>query len=342
MSMEGVIFGIENPLLDISAHVPQSLLEKYELKPSNAILAEEKHLPLYEELVKGYPVEYLAGGATQNSMRAVCWLLQQPHTTVFVGCVGKDAYAQKIRHAAEAAGVRALYLEDESTPTGTCAVLIQDKERSMVANLAAANKYKPEHFQSAEVQEAVKKARIYYSSGFFLTVAPTVALDLAKYASAHSDKLYATNLSAGFIVDFFGAQLEAVLAYTDILFGNEDEAAAMGKKYGWGTDLKEIAKKAAALPHAAGRTRTVAFTQGSKPTLVSVGGADVQEFPITPVSKEQIVDTNGAGDSFVGGYLAALALGKSLAESVQAGHYVAGECIKCSGVTFPPKPTYNL
>lgn len=31
---------------------------------------------------------------------------------------------------------------DEATPTGTCAVCIVDKERSLVANLAAANNFK--------------------------------------------------------------------------------------------------------------------------------------------------------------------------------------------------------
>ena len=36
---------------------------------NNAILAEEKHLPLYPELIEKFPVEYIAGGATQNSIR---------------------------------------------------------------------------------------------------------------------------------------------------------------------------------------------------------------------------------------------------------------------------------
>jgi hypothetical protein len=36
-----VAIGMGNPLLDISAQVPNSLLEKYKLKPSNAILAAD-------------------------------------------------------------------------------------------------------------------------------------------------------------------------------------------------------------------------------------------------------------------------------------------------------------
>ena len=50
-----------NPLLDISSEVPMSLLEKYEVTLNNAILAEEKHMALYDELVQSYPVQYIAG-----------------------------------------------------------------------------------------------------------------------------------------------------------------------------------------------------------------------------------------------------------------------------------------
>lgn len=54
------------------------------------------------------------------------------------------------------------YLEDETTPTGTCAVLITDKDRSLVANLAAANCYKKDHFDSSAIQEVVKKVKVIY------------------------------------------------------------------------------------------------------------------------------------------------------------------------------------
>jgi len=42
---------------------------RYGLKANDAILAEEKHMPLYEDLVKNYKVHYIAGGAAQNSIR---------------------------------------------------------------------------------------------------------------------------------------------------------------------------------------------------------------------------------------------------------------------------------
>ena len=75
-NLQGSILGLCNPLLDISAEVPIEFLEKYGCTLNNAILAEEKHIALYEELVAAYPVQYIAGGATQNSIRVAQWMLQ--------------------------------------------------------------------------------------------------------------------------------------------------------------------------------------------------------------------------------------------------------------------------
>lgn len=43
---EGALVGMCNPLLDIQADVGLDLLDKYGMKQNDAILAEEKHLPL--------------------------------------------------------------------------------------------------------------------------------------------------------------------------------------------------------------------------------------------------------------------------------------------------------
>lgn len=66
---EGLLLGMGNPLLDISANVDDEFLRKYDLKSNNAILAEEKHKPLYEELIDLYNADFTAGGSVQNTMR---------------------------------------------------------------------------------------------------------------------------------------------------------------------------------------------------------------------------------------------------------------------------------
>merc|ERR1719473_177909 len=136
----------------------------------NAVLAEEKHMPLYAELAAKPGVKYIAGGATQNSIRVAQWMLQAPGQTAYMGCVGKDDYATKMVDACKADGVDVRYMVDTATPTGTCAVCIMKNERSLCANLSAANNYKISHLE--ENWAVADGASIVYSAGFFITVSP--------------------------------------------------------------------------------------------------------------------------------------------------------------------------
>jgi adenosine kinase len=231
------------------------------------------------------------------------------------------------------------YREDESTPTGTCAVLIHEKERSLVANLAAANKYVPEHLQSADIWSVVEGASLYYSAGFFLTVSPPSLMIIAKHA-AEKNKILAVNLAAPFIPQYFDKPLADVMAYADFVFGNETEAEAWAQKAGLPSPTVEAAAIAiAALPKVnTKRQRVVVFTQGSKSTLVATSGAGVTTFAVTPLDKALIVDTNGAGDAFVGGFLSQLAQGQSIAKCVEGGHYAARKIIQVSGTKLVGVP----
>lgn len=50
-------------------------------------------------------------------------------------------------------------------------------------------------------------------------------------------------------------------------------------------------------------------------------------YPVEKLDAEEIVDTNGAGDAFSGGFIGALVLGKSLDEAVQVGHRLGSMCV---------------
>lgn len=55
--------------------------------------------------MQNHSVEYIAGGATQNTIRVAQWLLQVKDATAYIGCVGKDDYADKMRTACAKDGV---------------------------------------------------------------------------------------------------------------------------------------------------------------------------------------------------------------------------------------------
>lgn len=162
---EGILFGIGNPLLDISAYVDEEFLKKYDLLSNNAILAEEKHLPIYKDLTENHQVEYTAGGATQNSIKVAQWLLRKPKLTTFCGCIASDNYGELLNSNLEKLGVHTMYQylpEGEKTSTGTCAVMITGRDRSLVTNLGAANCFDVTHLEQEHVWNQVKKAKFFY------------------------------------------------------------------------------------------------------------------------------------------------------------------------------------
>jgi adenosine kinase len=311
---------------------------RYGVTMNNAILAEEKHVPLYDEMVAKYPVEYTAGGATQNSIRVAQWISGHPGMTTMLGCIGVDKYGAELEAAARADGVTTMYLKDPAVPTGTCAVLIHEAERSLVANLGAANHYKLAHLESDEVQAMVRKARVLYTSGFFLTVSPDSMVTVGKHA-AEAGKTFMLNLSAPFLSQFFSEPMHRVMPFADFVFGNESEAKAYGDNHGMvGASVEEVALKIASLPKASGSLpRTVVITQGSHPVVVARERV-ITHYPSAPIPPSEIVDFNGAGDAFVGGFIAQLIDGHSIAECVKCGQWAARKIIGRSGCTLPAGP----
>ena len=153
-----------NPLLDIMASVDVKFLEKYQMKPNDAILAEDIHKPMYDDLKSNYQVEFVAGGASQNVLRVLQWVIGKPNIATFMGSVGDDESGKTLARCATADGVNVQYQIQKDTPTGTCAALITGTNRSLCAYLAAANLFTVDHLKKPENFAFVEKAQFYYIS----------------------------------------------------------------------------------------------------------------------------------------------------------------------------------
>ncbi|KAL5700085.1 adenosine kinase [Ranunculus cassubicifolius] len=187
-----------------------------------------------------------------------------------MGSIGKDKFGEEMKKHSSAAGVNVHYYEDETAPTGTCAVCVVGGERSLIANLSAANCYKTEHLKRPE------------------------------------------NWALG------GQRIR----YMDFVFGNETEARTFSRVHGWEE-----------------HTRITVITQGADPVVVAQDGKATL-YPVILLPKEKLVDTNGAGDAFVGGFLSQLVREKPIEECVRAGCYASNVIIQRSGCTYPDKPSF--
>ncbi|KAF7279891.1 adenosine kinase-like [Rhynchophorus ferrugineus] len=339
---ENTLLGMGNPLLDISSVVGKEFLSKYDLKENDAILADpKKHKDLYTELVDNFNAEYIAGGSVQNALRVCQWLINKPKVTTFFGAVGRDKFADILYDKATSDGVNARYQYHENETTGTCAVLIVDHHRSLCASLGAANCFTIDHIKESANKKLIDTAKFYYISGFFLTVSPPSIIEVAKTALSHN-RPFTLNLSAAFISQLYKEPLMQVLPYVDVLFGNEQEAEMFSQEQNFGTkDMKEIALKLSQLPKQnEKRTRIVVLTQGVDPVILVKDGV-ITEFQIQEVPPDQLIDTNGAGDAFAGGFLSQYIQGKELETCVKCGIWAARQIVQNSGCTFQGKAEFD-
>jgi len=95
------------------------------------------------------------------------------------------------------------------------------------------------------------------------------------------------------------------------------------------------------------RDRLLVVTRGKNPVIISKWNYEEGKFSVYTetevglVPKEEIVDTNGCGDSFVGGFMSEFMKGSDLAQCVKAGNYAASVVIRHIGCTYSDRPNFK-
>lgn len=271
-------------------------------------------------------------------------MLGEEGQTRYCGSIGKDKFGYEMKSDILRSGVEPLLFEVENQPTGTCAALTNGakrQNRSLCTNLAGSKLFSKHYLDS--VWDKVSECSVFYAAAFLLTSdeGPKSLQHVAKYCAA-TNKVFCTNISAQFLMEVpeYKAAFDNMIPYADYIFGNEDEFISLAKAENWDySDLSEIATKIARKPKVnKKRNRIVIVTQGANETIVATS-EKIERFEVLRV--KNLVDTNGAGDAFVGGFLSRVLLGRPTAECISAGHWAAGIIIQHIGCTFPSKNVYH-
>lgn len=324
------------------------MIDKYELMYGGAILADKKHENLFTELMSMPGMQTIPGGSALNTIRCTNFLLNaagQERACLYFGSIGNDVeIGKRLSSGVEEEKLNANFSIDEETNTGKCGVVIHDRERALCADLGAAMKYKTEHMK--ENIHLASNAKILYTTGFFISSNVEALMLIAKFAN-ENNRPFAINLSATFLIAGYTKEFLEIISYADFVFGNEDEFKCWGETHKYGTtDLSQITAKIAAIEKINhDRPRVVVCTQGKLPTLVSshdffTEQTMTKEFPVTLIPAEQVVDLNGAGDAFVGGFMAEYVRGKKLGDCIIGGQWMSSYIIQVSGTSFPNPCTY--
>lgn len=236
----------------------------------------------------------------------------------WIGRVGTDAVGQRVLRELKAEGVDVRVVVDPEAPTG-----LMLKERRTTATTyvwyyragSAGSRIAPEDVPT----ELVSGAAILHVTGItpaLSAVAHDAVLEAVRVARSHSVPVsFDVNHRSSLWQDRDAARVYRELAgMATIVFAGEEEARMIVRT---ATDLEGVARAIAAL----GPTQVV-IKLGSAGCVAFIDGL-VYEQPAIPV---QAIDTVGAGDAFVGGYLAELVEGRTAAErlrtAAEAGAFV--------------------
>jgi len=304
------IIGIGNALVDVLVRLEHDdVLEHAGLPKGSMTLIDEGRQSELRISMKGLPMEQATGGSAGNAMLALARL--GGHAG-FVGKVGRDALGRFYAEGCKAAGIDARLLECD-LPTGVANTFISpDGERTFGTCLGAAatlqaSDITPWLFEG--VTMAHVEGYLVQNHDLMEAICQTatemsvqLSLDLASYNVVAADLPFFHHL---------------VQDYIDIVFANEEEAAAFtGKK-----DPLEALREIAAF-------KCLAVVKlGSKGSCARLGDEEV----MVGAKRVPVVDTTAAGDFFAGGFLYALNRGASLQDCLSCGAMLSERIIGVVG-----------
>jgi ribokinase len=260
-------------------------------------------MPLPGETLTGGAFQTIPGGKGANQAVACARLGREP--VAMVGCVGDDAFGQTLRAALVADGIDVSHVTAlPGVASGIASILVDVSGQNSIVIAGGANDLlSPAHIDAA--LPLIRRASI-----IVLQLETPLATVQHAIAVAHGlGKTIVLNPAPA------ASLAGAVLAQVDYLIPNEIEAAML-LGLDTGTDA-DAAEHAAAL-----RVRgcsNVLITLGAKGVHAALidGPRDFAAQAVTAI------DTTAAGDTFIGGFVAALAAGATTASAIDLGQRAA-------------------
>ncbi|CAI8798530.1 Ribokinase [Pseudomonas fluorescens] len=274
------------------------------------LVTRAPRLPKGGETLIGQSFTTVSGGKGANQAVAAARLGAQ---VSMVGCVGNDAYGEALRGAllAEQIDCRAVSTVDGSS--GVALIVVDDSSQNSIVIVPGAN--------SALTAETIDR----FDSVIRAADVLICQLEVPDASVGHALK---RGRELGKTVILNPAPASRPLpsdwyASIDYLIPNESEASALS---GLSVDSLDTAQAAATRLIALGAGKVI-ITLGAQGSLF----ADGQRFEHFPAPAVKAVDTTAAGDTFVGGFAAALAAGNDEAQAIRFGQVAAALSVTRAG-----------
>jgi len=277
-----------------------------------------KRLPHIAETLLGSGLTLGPGGKGSNQAIAAA---KAGGKVTFISRVGNDPFGEMALSAYAAAGVKANVMKMEGVSTGAAFIFVNEDngDNAIIVVPGAAGLIGVEDIDANRAE--IENAAIFMTQLEQPMEAAVHGLSIAK--------------KAGVTTVFNPAPAQpipdAIYPLCDFIVPNEVEAAGI---LGHAVDTDEQALAAAATLLKKG-ARTAIITLGSRGALYHTSGHS--EF-VPSFSAGKVIDTTGAGDAFLGGFVTALSEGRPPVDAVRFGSATAGIAVTRHG-TAPAMPT---
>lgn len=309
------VLGFGTAVLDLLANVDDSFIQEHSCGGKGGMVLIDD--AACSDMLSKLPEYVVApGGSAGNTLAG---LLHLGVNCRMLGKVGRDPQGDIYRERfAKLGGDLSAFKFSEKTPTGCCICLVTpDSERTMRTFLGAASEitgadFSPEDLDGIDLLHL--EGYQLYSPGMFETLLSEakkrgipVSFDFSSYE----------------IVRTFHDRIRSLLKDIDIVFANEEEAAAFAEKEE--SSPEEILKELSAC------CNTAVVKLGKKGALLSRNGE------ILRVQAELVpaVDTTGAGDLWQAGFLYGHLMGKDLETCGKMGAVLGAEVVQVLGASIP-------
>lgn len=308
------VIGIGNALTDFLVNLNNdSVLAAFGMGKGSMNLVDSELQRTIQDATAGLPRTLSLGGSAANTIRCMARLGVE---VGYIGKVGLDSTGRFYERALENFGIEPFVFHG-TRRSGRCVSLVSpDGERTMATYLGAALELTVDDLNSSvfegydclyvEGYQVQNREVLTHTVRTAKECGLKVAIDLASYNVVEENR------------DFL---LDLVERYVDILFANEQEAAAFTLEPEPINALEAISK---ICPLAIVKI-------GTRGAYIKHNG-EVIHVGIMAAAKR--VDTTGAGDFYAAGFLAGLSMGLSLRQCGTIGAITAGKVIEVVGTTF--------
>ncbi|MCX6115262.1 MAG: adenosine kinase [Proteobacteria bacterium] len=255
----------------------------------------------------------VSGGSVANSLIAI----SQLGGTSAVYCrLADDEYGRFYHNECLSLGMKVPVPLASEGATGTCVVIITpDAERTLRTALGACTTLADTHIES----EIIADSRWLFIEGYVFSNSDQgrAAIKRSIDIASKSDTKVAVTCSDAWVVHGFATHLEQALEQTDLIFANEEEAAAL-------SNTKEITAAGRVLKE---RFPHVVLTAGARGAYIWWQGEELH----VPAFPSQPRDLTGAGDMFAGAFLYGINYGLTPFEAARRACYLAHHVISQVG-----------